>query len=364
MKIGIDARPLSYPKTGIAVYLHHLLDSMQSHDHENRYYLISNAPIEYKIHNPNWHQVAGNLKRKSASTLWMQFYAPLIMNQNRIELFWSPRHHLPVRIPKTVRSVVTIHDLVHRICPRTMPLTHLLADRFLMGHAVRTATRIITVSHSTSDALRKAYGVNNDKVRIIYHGVPRLNPSPRQPSAPPYRYFLFVGTLEPRKNIELIISAFLSVLGTYPEIHLVIIGQKGWKNKNLLNWITSPQLRHRIHYKGDLPHHELSAIYSNAVCLLFPSIYEGFGFPILEAMSMGIPVITSDKPAMNEIAQDAALLVDPHHVNSITSAMLAVLTRPEVRAQLISKGLKRAGRFSWQTCCFQTLKVFQEAVNL
>jgi glycosyltransferase involved in cell wall biosynthesis len=362
MKIGVDARPLSYPKTGIAVYLEHLLNHLQDHDNKNCYYLISNAPVHFELKNANWRKVEGRLRVKWLSTAWMQVFAPFFAIKHDLDLFWSPRHHLPMVMPKRVRSVVTIHDMVHRICPDTMPLSHLIVERMLTHRAIMKADRIISVSHSTSSSIRKMHRKDSKKVRTIYHGVPKLSRNSTSQQDLPKNYFLFVGTLEPRKNIERITKAFESIVTKFPDVHLVIAGDKGWKNRKFFQMINSMRPADHVHCKGFLTHDELSSIYSNALCLLYPSIHEGFGLPILEAMSMGIPVITSNLSSMQEIAQEAAIQVDPFDVHSIVSAMDSVLTNNELRASLVSKGFKRLKQFSWKRCCSETLNVFEEAV--
>lgn len=360
MKIGVDARPLSYTKTGIGVYLEHLLDSLQSEDNHNRYYLISSAPIKYFLTNINWHKIEGRFKNKCLSTLWMQLFAPLYILKYRIDLFWSPRHHLPIFLPPKTVSIITVHDLVHRLYPQTMPLSHLLVERLFMYYSLKKANRIICVSRSTATALQHIYHIQPDKLSMIYHGIPRF-PSDASPHIDlPDKYFLFVGTLEPRKNIEYIIKAFTAISYDHKNIHLVIVGDAGWKNKRIFKIMNQSSLKNRIHYKGFLPRKDLASIYSNAFCLLLPSIYEGFGFPILEAMSRGIPVITSNRSSMAEIGSNSAILVDPFDVFSLIKAMKEVLTNAYLRKSLIQSGQEKSKLFSWQNCTRKTLKAFYE----
>ena len=241
-----------------------------------------------------------------------------------------------------------------------MPLGHLLVERLLMYYSLKKADRIICVSRSTAAALQQIYHVQPNKLSIIYHGIPRF-PSDISPCMDlPDRYFLFVGTLEPRKNIEYIIKAFMAVSYDHKNIHLVIVGDAGWKNTHIFKIIKQSSLKNRIHFKGFLPREDLASIYSNALCLLLPSIYEGFGFPILEAMSRDIPVITSNRSSMAEIGRNSAVLVDPFDVFSLIKAMKEVLTNAYLRKSLIQSGQEKSKLFSWQNCTQKTLKVFYE----
>ena len=132
MKIGVDARPLTYRLTGIGVYLEHILDTLQRIDQINNYYLISNGPINYNLNNTKWVKIEGKCKKKLLSTFWMQCRAPVLASKLTIDLFWSPRHHLPVLLSPKIKTVLTVHDIVHRLFPNTMALPNLLVERLLM----------------------------------------------------------------------------------------------------------------------------------------------------------------------------------------------------------------------------------------
>ncbi len=159
MRIGVDARPLTYQLTGIGVYLKHILDELQKIDHENYYYLISNGPIDFDLGNEKWSKIEGKNKRKLISTFWMQCQAPILAYKLKLDLFWGPRHHLPVLLPHRVRTVLTVHDIVHRLYPNTMALPNLLVERLLMRWSLLRADRIITDSKSTATDINKSYRV-------------------------------------------------------------------------------------------------------------------------------------------------------------------------------------------------------------
>jgi len=361
MKIGVDARPLSYQLTGIGVYLKHVLDEIQKIDHQNDYYLISNGPIDYNLNNPRWSKIAGRLDRKLLSTLWMQLNLPLIAVRRKLDLFWGPRHHLPLLLSPGIKTVVTVHDIVNRLYPGTMALPNLLVERSLMKLSLKRSDVIIADSRSTAADIKDKLGISVNKIDTIHLGTPVFPREPKrgleQRNSIPSKYFLFVGTLDPRKNFERIFKAFERLKPLSQGLHLVIVGGEGWKNRDFLEMVSKHPLKAQIHMPGYLPRNQLVSYYKNAICLMFPSLYEGFGLPILEAMSCGAPVITSDVSSMQEVAGGAALTVNPYDTVAIAEAMNNLLKDEQLRERLISMGFQRAKEFSWKKCAEQTLEV-------
>lgn len=367
MKIGIDARPLSYRLTGIGMYLKHLLDEIQELDTKNHYCLISNAPIDFEIRNPKWSKVEGKFKTKLISTFWLQVKAPLIVSKKKIDLFWGPRHQLPLFLPHRVKTVLTVHDTVHRLYPETMTLTNLLSERLFFRLSLVRSNVIITDSQSTASGIQRFYKIDPDKIDTIHPGIPFL---PERSSGNegldfplPPRYFLFVGTLDPRKNFERLFEAFVKIRPEKHGVHLVVAGSEGWKNRSFRERIDSHPLNGYVHLAGYVPRDCLRSLYEKALCLLFPSLYEGFGFPALEAMSCGTPVITSNTSSMPEVAGKAALLVDPYNVDALAEAIKKILKNGDLRNHLSLKGLERAKLFSWEHCARKTIGVFERALK-
>ncbi|RJQ27160.1 glycosyltransferase family 1 protein [Candidatus Parcubacteria bacterium] len=364
MKIGIDARPLSYSLTGIGFYLKFLLDELQIIDNINEYFLISNAQIHYRLKNRKWHKIEGKLKRKLLSTAWMQVKCCSISEKFKLDLFWSPRHHLPLLMPATIKTVLTVHDMVHHRYPETMSLPNLLAERMLLRRSIRKSNKIITDSWATANDILSIYKVDPSKIRVINPGVPPISYKNEDFGPVPKKYLLFVGTLDPRKNVIRILKAFEQIDPISRGLHLVLVGGKGWKNIDLLRQLDRHRLKSNIHMKGYICREELSALYRNALCLLFPSLYEGFGFPILEAMASGTPVITSNISSMKEVSGDAAYLIDPYNINEIAGAMLDVMENETLRKQMRNKGFQRIQMFSWKECAKKTLQTFNEVMGI
>ena len=361
MKIGVDARPLSYQLTGIGIYLKHLLDEIQELDHQNDYCLISNGPIGYDLKNPRWSKIAGGLDRKLLSSLWMQVNVPVIAAKMNFDLFWGSRHHLPLLLSSGIKTVVTVHDVVNRLHPGTMALPNLLVERLLMKLSLKRSDAIIADSRSTAADIEGQLGISSNKIDTIHLGTPVFPKEPEcgteQSNDLPSKYFLFVGTLDPRKNFKRIFKAFELLRPLNHGLHLVIIGGEGWKNRDFLEMVDKHPLKAQIYMPGYLPRNQLVSYYKNAICLMFPSLYEGFGLPILEAMSCGTPVITSNVSSMKEVAGSAALLVNPYDTCAISDAMNRLLRDEPLRRSLINKGFKRATEFSWKKCADETLKI-------
>jgi glycosyltransferase involved in cell wall biosynthesis len=248
-----------------------------------------------------------------------------------------------------------------------MALPNLIVEKLLMGHSLKRADYVIANSNSTAQGITNHYPFNSNKIFTIYSGLPHLpDANPNDPTLHlnlPRRYFLFVGTLDPRKNLARVLSAFEHFNRQVPDVHLVIVGGRGWKNKRFYQQLNASQIKKRVVLTGFVSRRQLKLIYQNAVCFLFPSIYEGFGFPILEAMSCGSPVITSKTASMPEVAGDAAMLVDPNDAGAIASAMKEMMTNTALRDSLISKGYRRLDNFSWEKCAQETLRVFEQVNN-
>ncbi len=365
MIIGVDARPVSYPPlTGIGVYLNNLLQAIQELDEENHYYLISNKAINFEVVNPQWKKIEGRFPQRMISTLWMQCCIPHIASKLKLDLFWGPRHQLPLFMPKNIKTVLTIHDIVHVLFPHTMNLPTLITERLLMKQSIRRADYVIADSISTASGIQEHYQTEPTSIGVVYPGAPAFAEHIHSPISAdeklPQKFFLFVGTLEPRKNLKAILSAFALLDADREDVDLVIVGNIGWKSKDAINLLGMHRHRNRIHLAGYVDDARLSFIYQNALCLLYPSLYEGFGFPILEAMNYGVPVITSNVSSMPEVAGDAALLIDPNDEKGLADAMKRILVNDEIRKIMISKGYERVKKFSWKRCAEETLDTFEK----
>lgn len=361
MKIGIDARPLLPPLTGIGEYLRGFVSALAEGDGKNRYFLFSHRPLDFPPPNQRWRIVHGRVNGRMRSTAWFQTAVPRWARRLGIDLFWGPRHHLPLRLPVRTAAVVTIHDLVHRRHPGTMSLSNLLLERLLMGPSLRRADRVAAVSRATARELRRFHPHADPKIRVVSPGIPAFPPEAAPAFPPPTPYFLAVGTREPRKNLERVMAAFERMETRGRRVHLAVVGGGGWKQRALDERLRSARSDgRRIHLLDYVPRSVLPSLYRNAVALVYPSLYEGFGLPILEAMSLGTPVITSDRSAMAEVAGTAALRVNPFRTRAIQRAMESLL-REDRHSRYHREGAARSAAFSWRRSADDLRTIFSEA---
>lgn len=293
------------------------------------------------------------------SSLFVQ--APVWAHRDRPALYWAPAHRLPLHLPAATRCVVTIHDLCWRSAPETMRQTTRLFDRGFMRRSVQRADAVVTVSKSTADEVCAVYPSAAHKV-VTIPSAASITPStvdlaavdPRLTSG---RFLLFVGTIEPRKNLHRLLSAHALFFATHT-IPLVLVGDEGWHDASIQSAISKAEGEGRIIRVGRISDMALGALYEHAICLVYPSLYEGFGLPLLEAMSVGTPVITSNQGACAEVAADAGLLVDPTSVQAIAAAMVAIVTDPTLRGRLSQRAVAVAGQYDWEQTARRMMNVF------
>jgi len=288
-----------------------------------------------------------------ARALWEQAVVPGAIARLRPDVYHSPNYILPLRL--RCPTVVTVHDLafmdrsVHRL------RSHLYLT-VLTTLALRRATRIICVSRFTRDRLIERFPETEARVRVVSEGVgPAFVPQQtdvverfRRRYGVTDPYVLFVGMIEPRKNLARLIHGFGQAIGRAGTSHrLLIAGGSGWRNADVRAAYEASPVRERIHFLGYLPEEDLPAAYSGADVFAYPSFYEGFGLPLVEAMACGTAVLTSAVASIPEVVADAALTVDPRDQVEITAALVSLLSKRALRDRLAEAGLRRAGRFSW-----------------
>jgi glycosyltransferase involved in cell wall biosynthesis len=302
-----------------------------------------------------------------ASQITRLNYRPLQKRLKGISLYHATEHLLP-RLP--LPSVMTVHDLIFERYPQHHKFTNRAFLKVGMPLFVRAATRIITVSRHTAHDLISMYRAGEGKIAVIYNGVDSTfqPPSPeqivdvRRRYSPDRPYLLMVGTLEPRKNHRLALDALaqLKAIG-YPH-RLIVGGGRGWLFEPISNAVESLGLMDDVSFVGHVAEADLPALYGAADAFLFPSEYEGFGLPLLEAMACGTPVVSSRASSLPELAGEAALLIDPRDAGALTSAIRHIIDQPEVALSLRQRGLLQARKFSWKATACQTAQLYLETV--
>ena len=361
MLIGIDAsRAVRARRTGTETYALHLIRGLLELGLSHRYRLYFNQPPSPELipPGPHWEPRVMPFPR-----LWTHVRLSWEMARRPPDVLFVPAHVLPIVRPR--RTVVTVHDLGYR----HYPAAHRSLDRFYLDlstrYHVRAASHILADSQATRNDLVGEYGADPARITVVYPGVDKTLrhvddsaaiAAVREKYGIHGEYVLYVGTLHPRKNLVRLIEAF-SLLKS--GVKLVIAGQKGWLYDRIFARVQELGIEQRAIFTGYVADADLPALLSGARVFAFPSLYEGFGLPVLEAMACGVPVVCSNVSSLPEVAGDAALLVDPLDTGAWVAALERALTDEELRAELIRRGYAQVRRFSWRRAAEETLKVLE-----
>ena len=366
MRIGIDARPFKYKEfSGIPASVYEILKVWMKDHPEHEYYLISNTDIQLPCTLPrNWHR-AVYPARSGNGTLWMMFSLSGIIRKLKLDAYWGTNYMLPGRA-RGCRYLLSVYDLAFVRFPYVSSRKTLVALRIFSKSACRRADVIHVISDSTAQDVTSLYGIYPEKVHTVYLGGPQRMKDPQQiplPSGVGKKYFLFLSTIEPRKNPVLVLKAyqlFCEHHGT--EIQLVYAGKHGWNLEEFDQCLKEHPYRNRIHMLGYIQPKEKEELLAHAEALVYPSLYEGFGLPILEAMSYGTLVITSSVSSMPEVAGDAALYIDD--VNSpeelCEQMEKAVDMEKTAREEILGKMRRNLARFRWDACAERVLQLLKK----
>ena len=381
MKVCWDVSPAVHGRAGLGRYVQDLAAAILARDARNEYVAFYNRSAEARVPAP----LAGlpQLTTRQGDKPWRLRTAishVLCRPQDRlfpgIDLFHATDNLLPFLT--AIPSVFTLHDLVFRFHPDTVSRANRWFLQAMTGRFLRAADAIIAVSECTKRDAQRLYGIADSRICVIHEGVhDRFRPcgpdavaSVRQRHGLPARYLLFVGTIEPRKNLAALLEA-LAVLkrravdrGGPPEVpKLVIVGKKGWLSDGFFERLRELALGPDVVLPGFVPDEDLPAVYSGAECFVFPSLYEGFGLPVLEAMACGVPVICSNASSLPEIAGAAALLFDPGEPAELAAAIERVLADAAFRGELAERGRCQAAKFTWQRAAERTLAVYADVAG-
>lgn len=365
MRIGIDCRAM-LGRGGIAQYTYNLVKNLLLEDRENHYVLFFETKISQKlkkiIEQKNCSVKYFPLKRcKFLPLIHSHFIVSQFLNKQRMDVYHSPTGSLPLGYRG--QSIITIHDLAIYKHPEWFPLYQWFSKKVVVPYSLKRAGKIIAVSKNTKQDIIKIFHISPPKIKVIYEG--GLSFPAKQEEWETKDYILFIGTLEPRKNLGRLIKAFGLYRKRYSKARekLVIVGGEGWKFKPIYALVEELGLQKEIKFLGYVSEKRKIELLKQAKVFVFPSLYEGFGLPILEAMGLDVPVICANGSALNEIAGDAAFFVDPQNTHSILQGLVKVLSNKALRDNLRKKGLIRTQLFSWQKCVQETLEVYNEIGN-
>ena len=365
MIIGIDGNEANVENlVGVSVYTRSLLSHFQKKATTKtrfnvflRYKPLDSMPIENEFY--KYHVVA-------PSFLFSQVTLPLaLMSKNDTDVFFSPAHYAPRVSPAP--TVVTIHDLSYFYYPKEFLRKDLYQLKRWTAYSVRNARKVICVSEATKKDLMKYYKTPEEKITVVYNGyekeqISNLKSKNHGLKLKARKYILYVGTLQPRKNIHTLINAFEKFQKENKDFKLVLAGKKGWLYDGIFELVKTHGLQDRVIFAGYVSDHELHQLYQDAFCFALPSFYEGFGIPILEAMNEGVPVIAAGSSALPEVGGDACLYFDPYNADKLVLLLNRLKKDKKLASSMIAKGKTRIKLFSWKKCAEETLRVIKSAV--
>ena len=303
---------------------------------------------------------------KLAKIVWPNLVLPRRAARDNFDVIHATTHY-GTFVPCKYRNVITLTDVSPLLHPETHGRGQVMYHRYLLPLVLKRADAVVTISHSSKKDIVACCRIGEEKVHVIHLGVDgkfvpaAAGESPFTRSLPE-RYILNIGTLEARKNLPRLLEAYAIARGKGLDLKLLIGGAPGWRLSNLAGIVEKFKLEKDVVFLGFVEDADLPVLYSRASYFVYPSIYEGFGMPLLEAMACGTPVITSNCSSMPEVAGDAALLVDPLDVTDIADRMLELAGSPDLRDRLRSAGLARAARFSWRETARRTMDVYRGLV--
>jgi glycosyltransferase involved in cell wall biosynthesis len=346
--IGVDARPLCHPGSGLFRYTHELLRRMTSLGGQWRLYSPA-AYDESLICGPNIQHRTAPWARVLGGNQSSQFLFPTWLRQDRASAFWGTRHDLPIFMSRGIHAVLSVHDLTWMTHPETMPLTRRVAQQVLFPRSLERAHEIISVSQFTADELRERFPHTPGKTSVVYNASSMIASGTEAKVAQDESgYFLFVGTMEPRKNLPRLLQAYKRYRTQCQNPRkLRIVGGHGWGGIDPVQLVTDNDLHDSVQVLGKLDDAALANEYAHAYALLMPSLYEGFGLPVVEALSFGVPSLVSENSAMSEVAAASGEAVDPLSIDSMASALTRLTENPGLQAKLGSAALLRAKDFDW-----------------
>lgn len=350
MKVGIDCRPLTRPHGGIGRYTLELVRRLVRQEGFVWYLYFSTKPSDevlscLSVSNVNIYCAETNGALKEL--YWYHVALPKLLRRDGVRFFWSPRHHLPAALDRNIVALLTVHDFTWRFFPGTMRLFNYWSERLQMPSSIGRADKIFCVSQSTCSELEAFYPAKKSFAVVVPCGTTVMTSEASAVLDLPSSFLLFVGTPEPRKNLARILEAYAGLPNSMQlEYPLLIVGGHGW-GVSLAKLVARYGLQGKAIILGSMSEGQLSYVYSRAKLLLMPSLYEGFGLPLLEGFQFGVPAVTSATGALAEVAGDAAALVDPLSSDDIRRGIMRLLESRAFYSRCSAQALVRVQKYSW-----------------
>ncbi|EKE20667.1 MAG: mannosyltransferase B-like protein [uncultured bacterium] len=374
MKIAIDIRNIGKQRTGSEVVVTELTKNILELDKENEYLLLTNTDDELVLKNINEKLNLGDKKNAQVISLeaknkfvWAAWTMPVFFRKNKIDVFHS-EYILPFFIPKRIKVVTHIHDVSFKVYRQMILKKDLFFLDLFIPRSVRRSDKIIAVSQFTKDEILKYYKVDADKIEVVFNSTNLIEREITEEMEKticekynlPEKFILYIGTLQPRKNIPLLIEAYAKIKNKIPEIKLVLAGNKNGHNfdKKINEVLLKNDLNKDIIFAGFIDTIDKVVVYKMATVYVFPSFYEGFGIPILEAMSQGVPVLASDIPPHREVGVNEDIYFNPNSIDNLSDMLYNICIDKERRERLIKLGLVKSNFFSWKESAQKMLNLF------
>lgn len=368
--VGIDVR--LWNQTGVGRYIRNLIENLEKIDNKNEYVLFARSEdyeeIKNKITNDKLQIVKTDIKWHSVSE---QIKFANVLKKENLDLVHFPYFSVPIFYNKPY--IVTIHDLIihhfstGKASTLTLPIymTKLFAYKYVIKKAAQNAKKIIAVSNATKEEIVDHLGVEGEKVEVVYNGIDKnFLKGTKDKKLIKEPYFLYVGNAYPHKNLENLIFAFENILKTNKNVKLVLVGNKDYFYQRLKEKVNSLNMQEAIVFYEKADDKSLVNLYQNALALVMPSLMEGFGLPVLEAMSNRCLVLVSDIPSLREICQNNAIFFDPKNIADIYKNLELVIKNPKIKEKFTEGGYKRSLLFSWEKSARETLRIYEGSFSL
>ncbi len=372
MRIAIQAADLDNSRIdGTRVYLWNILKHFGKISKKDDFFIYHKDNFNKELKPakfPNYYR-----RKVRSPFIWTQSKFAWSVWRDGADVLWMPMHNIPIIRSKKLKTIITIHDLAFKKFPGTFPKKNLVKLNFLTDLAIKKSNKIIAVSKSTKKDILKFYpNISENKIKIIYHGFDanlfrknfpeeKTEKTLSQFKIRKNHYLLYVGAIQPRKNIKVLIEAFNIYKKKHnTSIKLVLAGEKAWNWKEVISSIENSAFRKDIVLTGLLSFKQIAIIYKNASLFVFPSLYEGFGIPLLEAFASEIPVISAKNSSLVEIGDDAVEFFNDSNPIELSEKIRNILKNNRYKQEMIKRGLKRLQKFSWEKCAQETLAYLKD----